>query len=57
MQYHSKGSSKGLGDTVKKVIESVTGKKASNCGPCQKRREALNRLMPYKSKPNKEDNK
>ena len=40
--------SKGLGDTVKKVIDKVTGGKMKPCGGCKKRREALNKVMPYK---------
>ena len=48
--------SKGLGDTiekiteitgVKKVVEKVTGKK--DCG-CNKRKEKLNKMFPYKNK-------
>ena len=48
--------SKGLGDTIekftkatgiKKVVEKVTGKK--DCG-CNKRKEALNKAVPYKNK-------
>lgn len=50
--------SRGLGDTVEKIT-TVTGiKKVANtiaqvkkgtgeCTPCQKRRDALNRLFPY----------
>ena len=40
--------SRGLGDTVAKIIHAVTGIKP--CGGCQKRRAALNRLMPYRSR-------
>lgn len=36
-----------MGDTVKKVIESVTGNKIKPCGGCQKRREMLNKMLPY----------
>ena len=48
--------SKGLGDTIekitkatgiKKVVEAVAGKK--DCG-CNKRKEALNKVFPYKNK-------
>ena len=49
----SKEKSKGLGDTVSKVIKKVTGGKVEECEPCRKRREALNNLVPYKKK---EDN-
>ena len=40
--------SRGLGDTVAKIVHAVTGIKP--CGGCQKRRAALNRLMPYRSR-------
>ena len=39
--------SKGLGDTVKKAIDKVTGGKIKPCGGCKKRQEALNKVMPY----------
>ena len=48
-----KKESKGLGDTIekitevtgiKKVVEKVTGK---DCG-CNKRKEKLNKILPYK---------
>lgn len=47
--------SKGLGDTVAKVTKVTGIEKAvkavlgEDCGGCNKRREALNRLFPYKS--------
>ena len=40
------GPSRGLGDTVKKVIDSATVGLVRKCGGCQKRREALNELFP-----------
>ena len=40
--------SKGLGDTVKKAIDKVTGGKIKPCGRCKKSQEALNKVMPYK---------
>ena len=42
------GPSRGLGDTVKNVISKATGGKVKPCGACQKRREALNKMMGYK---------
>lgn len=42
------GKSRGLGDTVKKLIDRVTKGKVKPCGKCKKRQEALNKLMPYK---------
>ena len=44
------GPSRGLGDTVKNVISKATGGKVKPCAPCQKRREALNKMMVYKKK-------
>lgn len=38
----------GLGDTVKKIINKVTGGKAKQCGGCKKRQAKLNKLFPYK---------
>ena len=40
--------SKGLGDTVSKVIKKVTGGRVKECQPCKRRREALNKKFPYK---------
>ena len=40
--------SKGLGDTVKKAIDTVTRGKIKPCNGCKKRQEALNKVMPYK---------
>jgi hypothetical protein len=42
------GKSRGLGDTVKKLIDRVTNGKVKPCGGCKKRQEALNKIMPYK---------
>ncbi len=51
-----KDKSKGFGDTVakvtkltgtKSVVDTVSAKTGKSCG-CQKRRDALNRLIPYK---------
>ena len=50
--------SEGLGDTVeklteitgiKKMVEKVSQKTGKDCG-CKKRKEALNRMFPYKNK-------
>ncbi len=44
--------SRGLGDTVKKIIETVSFgkiKQKKGCG-CKKRQEKLNELFPYKDK-------
>jgi hypothetical protein len=52
MSSDNKNKSEGLGDTVKKVLERVTGKKSS-CGGCEKRRRLLNQVMPYKKEETK----
>ena len=44
------GPSRGIGDTVKNVISKATAGKVKPCGGCQKRREALNKMMGYKKK-------
>jgi hypothetical protein len=41
--------SKGLGDTVSKFINKVTGGKVEECKPCKRRREMLNNKFPYKN--------
>lgn len=41
------GTSRGLGDTVKNLISTVTLGAVQPCTPCQKRRALLNRLLPY----------
>jgi len=40
--------SRGLGDTVAKVIHKVSRGKIKPCGGCKKRQAKLNRLVPYK---------
>jgi hypothetical protein len=50
-QLQQKRRSRGLGDTVEKVIKKVTGGKAKTCGGCAKRRDKLNKIVPYKEKP------
>ena len=51
-----KKQSKGLGDTIEKITEVTGIKKATewawgqDCG-CSERKEKLNRLFPYKKKP------
>ncbi len=42
-------ASEGLGDTISKFIKNVTMGKAKECEPCKKRREALNKMFPYKN--------
>ena len=45
-----KKKSKGVGDTVSKVIKKVSGGKIKECGPCKKRKELLNKMFPYKKR-------
>jgi hypothetical protein len=42
--------SRGLGDSVSKFIKKATGGRIKECEPCRKRREALNKKLPYKEK-------
>ena len=46
--FSQKNASKGLGDTVEKTIKKVTRGKVKPCPGCKKRRDALNKLIPYK---------
>ena len=43
------GHDKGLGDTVSRAINSITGGKIKECGGCQKRKEYLNKKIPYRN--------
>jgi hypothetical protein len=47
--------SKGLGDSVSKIINKVAGGKIKECDSCKKRKEMLNKLFPYKNKEKKND--
>ena len=40
--------SRGIGDTVEKIIHKVSGGRVKSCGGCKKRQDALNKLIPYK---------
>jgi hypothetical protein len=42
-----KQQSKGLGDTIKKVTDTL---KIPQCGGCKRRQAKLNKIFPYKSK-------
>mgnify|MGYP003654350033 FL=1 len=44
--------SRGIGDTIKKVIDKVSSGKVKQCGGCKKRQQALNTLVPYGDKNN-----
>jgi hypothetical protein len=55
MEVMAEEKSKGLGDTVSKVIKKVTGGRVEECEPCRKRREKLNKLLPYRQDEDKEE--
>ena len=40
---------KGLGDTVSRAINKLTGGLIKECGGCQKRKEYLNKKIPYRN--------
>lgn len=40
--------SRGLGDTVAKVIDKATGGLVKPCGGCKERQAFLNKLVPYR---------
>ena len=50
-----KKPSKGLGDTVSKIIKKVSGGKIKECDDCKKRKELLNKLFKYKKKKDERD--
>tara|TARA_B100000902_G_scaffold399141_1_gene468619 strand:- start:4046 stop:4219 length:174 start_codon:yes stop_codon:yes gene_type:complete len=39
---------KGLGDTIARAINTVSGGKIKECGGCTQRKEFLNKVVPYK---------
>ena len=43
-------SSKGFGDTVSKIIKTVSAGKIKECDSCKKRKELLNKIFPYNKK-------
>ena len=46
------GNDKGIGDTVERTINKVSGGRVKPCGGCKKRKAFLNEYFPYgKSKP------
>tara|TARA_Y100001951_G_scaffold23944_1_gene18529 strand:- start:477 stop:668 length:192 start_codon:yes stop_codon:yes gene_type:complete len=42
------GHDKGLGDTVSRVIRKVSRGTIEECGGCEKRKEYLNKMIPYR---------
>ena len=47
------GHDKGVGDTISRVIKTVTRGKIEECGGCQKRQDILNKLIPYRNNESK----
>tara|TARA_R100000963_G_C4579007_1_gene60804 strand:+ start:176 stop:352 length:177 start_codon:yes stop_codon:yes gene_type:complete len=43
------GHDKGLGDTISRVIKTVSKGKIRECGGCQERREYLNKKIPFRN--------
>ena len=43
------GHDKGLGDTISRIIKTVSNGKVRECGGCQKRREYLNKKIPFRN--------
>tara|TARA_R100001082_G_C4363898_1_gene160805 strand:+ start:183 stop:422 length:240 start_codon:yes stop_codon:yes gene_type:complete len=43
-------SSRGIGDTISKLIKTLTAGRVEECEPCRKRKEKLNKIMPYKKR-------
>jgi hypothetical protein len=43
----------GFGDTVSRAIKTVTRGKIKECGGCKKRRDILNRMIPYRNATNR----
>ena len=40
---------KGIGDTVSRAINKLTGGLIKECGGCQKRKDYLNKKIPYRN--------
>jgi len=45
--WNDKYGDKGLGDTVSRAINKVSGGKIKECGGCKQRKEFLNGLVSY----------
>tara|TARA_R110002020_G_scaffold126130_1_gene283827 strand:+ start:438 stop:665 length:228 start_codon:yes stop_codon:yes gene_type:complete len=41
--------SMGFGDTISKLINKMSMGKIKECEPCRKRKEKLNKMLPYKN--------
>jgi hypothetical protein len=42
------GHDRGLGDTISRAINKISRGRIKECGGCTKRKEALNRIIPYR---------
>jgi len=42
------GHDRGIGDTISRVISKVSKGKIKECGGCTKRKEVLNRMIPFR---------
>ena len=47
-ELNKKFGDKGLGDTVARTIDKVSGGYVKPCGGCSKRKKVLNDMFPYK---------
>tara|TARA_X000001382_G_C3039320_1_gene137311 strand:- start:290 stop:514 length:225 start_codon:yes stop_codon:yes gene_type:complete len=45
---NKKQQSEGIGDTVSKLIKTLSGGKIKECNKCKERKAKLNRVFPYK---------
>ena len=43
----NKNKSRGVGDSIAKIIKKMSGGRITPCEPCKKRKEALNKKFPY----------
>ena len=43
------GHDKGVGDTISRVIRTATRGKIKECSGCQKRKDYLNKKIPYRN--------
>ena len=43
------GHDRGIGDTISRAIKTVTRGSMNECGGCKKRKEYLNKLIPFRN--------
>ena len=48
--WKEKHGDEGLGDTVSRVVQTVSGGKIEECSSCQKRKNFLNELVSYSNR-------